>query len=379
MSWRDHHSSSERLAATAEVAIREGDFERANSLYRQAAREETAAFHSLGNDLQRTRGVTAVSAVALWYKAHDYQTAQNLAHLCSAAGSIPDFAITQLRELLQMIWAAGDAEKVGLRFVAGDVLVAIKGGLVVYGGAPLNLILQKVEGIQAVLYRTVEMLLSVPFRRRGGPSSDVQSMFRPWLFQAPAGSYQFTVRMQEPLQQQLWEVGRPKVERVTETFFRVLRAASTNPEEDLPRVVPDDQYRKAFLSLSRGLAPSGDTFERLEVRSAAMPIEQAVSFELTARRGLNLALRQFQPPDKSTDEKEVVIKGVLRGLQLDRDWLEITTDESLRDSSETLRIWDATEVLDDVIGPLVNRKVIVTAIRRGSKYLYRDIDAQGDA
>lgn len=39
-----------------------------------------------------------------------------------------------------------------------------------------------------------------------------------------------------------------------------------------------------------------------------------------------------------------------------------------------VHIIKAGEVLDDVIGPMVNRRVIVTAIKRGERYEYQDIE-----
>jgi hypothetical protein len=115
------------------------------------------------------------------------------------------------------------------------VLVSVKGGHAIYGAALHDFIVRKVEGIQVVLFRTVEMLLERPFRQRVGPPGDVKSMFRPWIFQAPAGSYQFAVRVQEPEQIKHWEADRPKVECVTTTFFRVPRATTTaDPRPNLP-------------------------------------------------------------------------------------------------------------------------------------------------
>lgn len=376
MSWNEHHSLSERLASEAEMARRAGETSRAEDLYRQAAEEEAAAFKALGDDRQRTRGITAVSAVALWYKGHDYSAAEQLAHHCLAVTRLPQFATAQLRDLLQVIWTADAAEKAGVRFVTGDVLVSVRGGQVIHGGAPLDLIVQKVEGIQTVLFRTVEMLLARPFRKRGGPPADIQSMFRPWLFQAPAGSYQFAVRMEEPEQRELWDVGRPKVERVTETFFKVLRATSANPEEELPAVVPDTQYREAFLNLSRNLAPTGKTFERLEVRDASTPKEPIVTFVSTARQDLNAALRKLRARAATDEGEQVVIHGVLRGLHLDKDWLEVTTADQLFGQGEHVRILEAGDALDDVVGPMVNKRVVVTAVHRGSKIVYRDIEVE---
>ncbi|MEK7407376.1 MAG: hypothetical protein AAB225_20055 [Acidobacteriota bacterium] len=372
MSWNERHSGSEKLAADAEIASRAGDASRAEELYRQAAVAEAEAFDDLAADKRRTRGITAVSAVALWYKGRDYVAAERLAHHYLANSEIPPFAQAQLRELLHVIWTAHAAEQSGVRFVRGDVLVSVKGGEVIHGGAPLDLIIRKVEGIQAVLFRTVEMLLERPFRRRGAPALDIQSLFRPWLFQAPAGSYQFAVRVQEPKQRDLWEADRPKVERVTATFFDVLRASASDPVGELAAVVQDTQYREAFLSLSRNLAPTGKTFDLLEVRDASAPAAPVASFAVDTRQQINAALRKAKPPRPlvGTDEP-VTLQGILRGLHLDEDWLELATTET---PPAHIRVEEAGDALDDVVGPMVNRRVVVTAVRRGPKHLYRDIE-----
>ena len=372
MSWNQHHSRSEKLAADAEVASRSGDARRAEELYRQAAAAEAEAFDHLAIDKLRTRGITAVSAVALSYKARDYVAAARLAHRYLGTSELPPFAETQLQELLHVIGTAHDAEQSGVRFVRGDVLVAVKGGEVIHGGAPLGLIIRKVEGIQAVLFRTVEMLLGLPCRKRGVPELDIQAMFRPWLFQALAGSYQFAVRVQEPEQRDLWEANRPKVERVTATFFDILRASASDPEAELLAVVPDTQYRVAFLSHARNLAPTGKIFDRLEVRDASAPAAPVASFAVETRHQINAALRKTKPPRPvvSTDEP-VTLQGILRAVHLDEDWLEVATTTP---PVAHIRVDEAGEALDDVVGPMVNRPVVVTAVRRGSKHLYRDIE-----
>lgn len=374
MSWDEYHTRSERLAAEAELAARAGERSRAEELYRTAAETEARALDQVPSERHRTRGITAVSAVALWYKSRDFIGAERLAYQYLGGLQLPPFAQTQLRELLNIVWTAQSAELAGVRFVPGDVLVSIKGGEVVHGGAPLDVIVRKVEGIQAVLLRTVEMLLDKPFRRHGAPAHDIQSMFRPWLFQAPAGSYQFAVRVQEPEQRDLWEAERPKIDQVTLTFFRVLRASVTDPETQLPSVVRDSQYREAFLSLSRNLAPTGKTFERLEVRDAGSPSEVVASFSADTRQELNAALRRVKPSRATAENDQPdAIQGVLRALHLDEDWLEVAT---LAEPSTRIRIDEAGEALDDVVGPMVNRRVNVSVVRRGQKYLYRDIELE---
>jgi len=89
---------------------------------------------------------------------------------------------------------------------------------------------------------------------------------------------------------------------------------------------------------------------------------------------INAALRKTKPPRQPTGADEIVtIEGVLRGVHLDQDWLEVATQDPALDH---VRIEDAGDALDDVVGPMVNRSVVVTAVRRGQKFLYRDIELE---
>jgi hypothetical protein len=110
---------------------------------------------------------------------------------------------------------------------------------------------------------------------------------------------------------------------------RVLRASASDPDAELSAPVPDKGYREAFLNLSRNLAPTGKMFDRLEIRDASAPALEPVELQVTSRRDLNTALKNIRPP-----------------------------------------------VLDDVVGPMVNHQVIVTAVRRKGKLVYQDIEAE---
>jgi len=102
VTWNQHHSASESLASEAESATRAGENERSRALYRQAAAAESLAFEELSTDKQRTRGITAVSAVSLFCKGQDYAAAERLAQMY-LGHKLPKFADAQLRELLNRI------------------------------------------------------------------------------------------------------------------------------------------------------------------------------------------------------------------------------------------------------------------------------------
>jgi hypothetical protein len=104
MSWIVFHRRSEEYASAAERAARDGDCPRAFALWESAAEAERLAFDELSPDKLRTRGITAVSAVALWYKSGRLEQAEAAAYHFFKSGSLPNFAVGQLRSLLQTIW-----------------------------------------------------------------------------------------------------------------------------------------------------------------------------------------------------------------------------------------------------------------------------------
>jgi hypothetical protein len=370
-----YHAQSQQYASLAEAARREQKTERAREFYRLAAEHETLALREVGPDKARTFGITSVSAASLWFKAHQFGQAQILAHEALTAPSLPEFAREQLQYILQVIWAEEARTQAGIDFAKGEVLVSVSGGEVVSGGAPLELILRKVDEVSRIFYRVIEMLLEQPFRRRGAPSSEIQEQFRPWLLQVPAGSYQFAVRVERPKQPYLFPEFAPSVDRITESFLDVVRASADDPEGKLLELVPQEDYRDAFLKLTRNLAPTGKVFGKLEMRTSEEDLYQPVVLIPANRETINHAVKRADLDHrKSEGQEEVQLHGVLRGLQLDHDWLEVVLVD---EEPKTVRVYGAGDVVDDVVGPMVNHRVIVNAILKPKgRYEYRDIERE---
>ena len=101
MTWDKLHAESEQLATEAQLALHALNTERALALYKQAAQAEQKALERLDLSKVRTRGITAVSAVALWLKANEYEIAEQLAYSMLADRNIPEFAHEELKKLVQ--------------------------------------------------------------------------------------------------------------------------------------------------------------------------------------------------------------------------------------------------------------------------------------
>lgn len=370
MSWTELHQRSESLAAQAEMAVRANARDRAEQLYVEAAELESQALTSVLPSKTRTLGITAVSAVALWFKARKFAEAQKLAHQVLAAQNLPRHAVQQLQGLLQAIWSEEVRQTAGFKFSQGELLVSVSGGQTVTGGAPLDFVVSKVEGIQALFFRTVELLQKRPHRKRGPAPSEVQSICRPWLFQAPAGSYQFAIAIEDVAQRTLFGPELPSTEEIKETFISLLRATTEDPDRGLAEKVPDPEYRETLLKLTRALAPTGRDFSMLTIRQSSADVDP-ISLHAGSRKVINEVIRRHFTKPSTPDEVDGELRGILRAVDLNHDWLEVTTEEQ-----SAVKVHGVGDTVDDVIGPLVNRPVIVRiATRQNGQHLFRDIEA----
>jgi hypothetical protein len=367
MTWLEHHAASEHLAAEAEMAALKGEESRAQALYGEAARLEALALDDLDTSKVRTLGITAISGVSLYYKAMDFRTAEVLAHKWLANPALPPFAVDDLRALLQTLWSEAARVASSVKFAPGEVLISVKGGEVVQGGAPLDLILEKVQTLQALFYRTAEWLRGDPHRVRGRPSAEVQDSYTPWLFQTVSGSYQFAMALQEPTQLALFGRQGPRAEEVSSEFLRIVEASAEAPLDELPKVVPDQAYRSTILKLTRSLAPTGKRFTRLDIRH---PTGRPIILVQDTRRVVNEAIKA-NSPSRTVPGKRGEIRGVLRALYLDKDWIEVSVGD------DAIKVWRVGEAIDDVIGPMVNHLVIVqVATTEHGRHRFIDIERE---
>ena len=105
MSWIEHHKISESLASQAQAALDEGRRQDALALFARAARAEDRAITDLSPSKIRTLGVSAVSAASLYYKAAEFELANDAAVRWLNSDLLPGFAKEQLRSLCQAIQA----------------------------------------------------------------------------------------------------------------------------------------------------------------------------------------------------------------------------------------------------------------------------------
>ena len=369
MSWLEYHQESEQLASEAEIAAHRGNIIQAREIYLKAAQAEEKAIGELESDKPRTYGITAVSAASLYFKAAEWQVARNLAHRYLGSGQLPKFAYLQLEELLDTI----KTQHIGVDLDAAHILISIMGGEMALGGGPLDLIVAKEQSIKSLVFRTIEHLLNIPHRKRGEPSKEIRESYKPWVFQAAPGSYRFAVLLQETKQLNRLNANDMSAKHIIDTSFGILQACVESPQNELIGMVPDESYRKTFLEIARDLAPSAKEKRFIRIDITAGNGDNSVVLVHETREAINSVIKENAL--RIPDEKETKIRGVLRALHLDSDWIEVVND------SGSWRITDVKEQVDDRIGSMVNQLVAVYAVQVGNTTRFINIeidDQQGD-
>lgn len=352
----DQHTAAQDLSARAAAVLAEGRAQEAQRLFADAARHEAAALASVPSDRIRTRSVLSVSVASLLYKGVELDEAERAIFSYLAPADLEAWADTELRELLYVV----ADERVLMtsltrRYSGESITVSLRGGEIGAGTGPLDLILEKAGGFRSLLYRMAEWVGQFPLRHQGPPPRELQDLVQARATEAAAGSYRLEIRLTEPVQPNLFEPPRVPPTELSDRLFDFLQRLTTGTSGDLEGLVPQSDYRKALLQLTRNIVPGGKRIR--EVGIYRKKLDRLESVDLTD--ALRLRIREAIPRQESSPEEHTSVRGTLRALHLDKNWLELALQDGSHVTCDTL-----PEMLDDVVGPMVNRHVLVTGARR---------------
>lgn len=371
-----NHRRSEELAVRAATAKRAGEEASARELYKLAAAAEAQAVAEVPLELARTWSALAVSHVALLYKGWELDEAETAAYRYLATGAANSWARHELKALLEVITDEQVVrDELQAKYSSEAVNVSLRGGLIGSGTGPLEVILDRVNGLQSILVRVAEYVAGRPLRTRGGPEMEFIRRIGIRTVQPTTGSYRFAVRFTEPIQPPLID-GEHFIPpaKVAGVLFDFVAAVAEGAPDDVTEVVPDEGYRGALLRLLNNFVPSQSIVEEVSIYRPEETGARGVVLSQAVRPRIKAAI----PKSKTelADESEDFL-GTLRALHLDEKWLVLTLPDG-----EHVRFTVDEGTLDDVVGPMVNRHVRVTGSRkstRGSTVFHmKDIELDED-
>lgn len=173
------------------------------------------------------------------------------------------------------------------------------------------------------------------------------------VLQSAPGSFQFAVTLAGPAQPSLVTEPHPPRDDVVRRGLQIVAACVHSPEDELRDVVPDQLYRRAFLSFVRDLSPTGKAHESLELQPPNG--EFTIKLNSVTRVRLNSALEDITSSTSELEGERQSITGTLGGIDLINDWIKVES----ADGVTTIRGIQSSEVRQ--LGLLLASPVIVTA------------------
>lgn len=350
---------SEAWAFEAERAWKAGDQALALALFAEAAELEYQVAREVPGDQVRVRGVLAISAVALWVDARRYDDAARTA--CEFLAR-PEMLTEQARSDLQVLLERAFREKALAQSISNltdavPLEVKLAGGLVQAGIAPAALIRERQEVVTALVVRAAEWHMRRPFRKAGA-ARQITDRIR--FFEAPAAAASYGIRLfvasGGPAAQSGMEAESIGPEQAVAEFLAIAAAAQEGPEA-LRRLVDQEAYLKTFMVGFRDMAPDGTTigtvtFSSPSWRSTVPPLAFAPTHRQRLTAGLLAQLGA---------EERVEIEGMLKevNLRARRPYIGVETADG-----DVSRFLIKRGQLDDTIGPKLNRRVLVSGIKR---------------
>lgn len=365
------HREAEFFMGLADQARAQSRPDEAAKFDRQAAELEAQVFALLPHDRPKTRGITAVSSVALFRKSGAIDEAIRHAHLFLYHGTMMEYSRQDLEEMLDEMRSESLANASGRTLGEGAFEWVLIGPGIGPGKAPLPVIARKIDQISKYGVRVFEHESGLPVRISGPPEPRVINSFDMVMGQPYAGSFRFQVRLSTPSKQLSMFDEDELLDPIHlgRAFGDILEAASSEEPGALAEAVKDERYRDVFLRSLRAMAPDGKGLVEVQVvghgkfESTFARLTPSLGKEITSR----LSGKASQRPGDGTR------LDVLRGVDLNEGWILLGKDRERRQK------WYVRDdvVLADVVEDLLDRPVRVTGTydRRRRRFYVDDLEA----
>lgn len=377
---RDLHREAMALADRAALARRAGQEADAVVLFRDALEREAAAarFFESDTETEPTRSVLYRSAASLALDVGDYRVAERLI-ATALIGEPPDSIANELRDLMEMVYFQRHLDLRGVRLDIDEFQFSIEGEGIGFGIAPAGQFVGRVRDVETLIYRTAERKLNLPFRESGRRKKALDDSLQLFVSVPRAASFAVTFRIGASEQPEFPEFKLPSlpsdvVREVLDCFDLVNRGELNTLEAR----IGSEPYFRNFVGLAQKIAPDGEIVRAVGFTSSDGAQERRVALtvpktkiarhkkpsaevaELEALLLPEVAERQLL--GMSSEGELIEIQGTL--LEADAKDAVVGRIEVRRENGAIDRMRVPRGMMRDIVRPLFEEEVVVTAVRR---------------
>lgn len=352
------HANAMKVANDAYVADLQGDYEKAESLFREAFEDERKAALLLTDDLnaEPTRSVLFRSAANLGIDCREFREAEKLIAL-ALAGNPPDEICDELRDALETVYFSRHLSLRGVDLDPGEVQMSLTGTAVGFGVIEGSQFIKRAEVLEKLLVRGAERLRGLPFRESGAPDAEQMKGFEIFYSVPRAASFAITIRLGRP-QRQMILPGFAGVQQVVDDFLECIDDFNEGKGDILKNRINSDAYFNNFRAMAKKLAPDGHKINNVGFTSIRGDNRKEVSLS--------------HPP-------QIIVEDQLDSSKFERIVGEIHKADETQKGLPTFGVQDSSGkvhnvsvpagLLNDIVKPYWGERVRVTAIRKSTKKL----------
>ena len=362
-SVRDLH---DQAIGFTDRALRErarGDVSASVSYFEMALESELSAIAALDTSDGLLWSLLHRSAGSLALDCRRFRQAEQIAATALAGEPDPEIA-EELRDLLENVYFHRHLESKGIAFQDSQLQFSLSGPEVGNGVAELGAVYGRVNDSAQLIYRTAERRQGMPFRERGAPPKEIKDSHL--MLVSPPRSGSFAIMMQFGSSTQPRLPGMSPSAEVVDEFMDLIELVNRSRVEEIQEIISDVAYFRNFLGLARKIAPDGERFR--QVGFTAIRGENERSVEITTPAAELPSPQAVQPSVSSPEPVE--IRGTLRFADARRG-----NNNAIRvtDGNMSSRIIVPSGMMNDIVRPLWDQRVVIQAVQQGRTLTLEDI------
>ena len=366
------HRKAMEFADQAAAERRRGSRDSALELTRRAFELERDAAREIENQLEfePTRSVLHRSAASLALECGEVREAERLIGR-ALSGSPPEEIAEELRDLLEDVYFHRHLSLRGIVLQPDAFQLSLEGEAVGFGIAPTNYFLPRVRDVETLIFRTAERRRGREFREAGRRPKELTEKLELYLSVPRAASFAVSFRIgSAQLELELPGISFPR-EVIADLFdcFELLNAGDV---QELEQRIPDESYLRNFIGLAEKIAPDGERVRRVGFTTITDQGERRVA--LSPRR--ERIRRGAIAPKPTEPEPMAEVQGIL--LVADAKSLQQGRIQIVDEDGKAHRFIVPRGMMSDIVKPMFEERVIVTARRKGKGFLLESIDLLED-
>jgi hypothetical protein len=369
---RKLHDEAMNLAEMATVTKVKGDLEQATKLLRQAYENEAKAANLLMDvsSPEPTRSVLFRSAASLAIDCNEFPEAERLIAIGLSGNPPPDIA-EELRDLFERVNFHRHLDLRGVVLEEDELQMSIAGRSVSVGIAPSEQLVMRMEDARKLIFRTVERLLSRPYREYGAARGAVREYD---LFVSVPRTASFAVSLRvsrpKPLPGFEKELEFIHSSQIIDEIMSCLESFNRAKEKELREKIPEDAYYRNFIGIAKNLAPDGTEVRQVGFTTLRAGRERRVSLT-RPRDEIRLAPERREELEAKAEGKVATITGRL--LLADARHSGREKIQLIDDAGQAHNVIVPEGMMSDIVKPLWEERVKVTGYYKQRAIRLEDI------